>query len=76
MSNFLFILPEGWIQLDWDYVTTNVPNMTPGNIDYYIYSSQLIIIEEGLKLHELIPADSTVVDVKLFDNTYFAVLLG
>ena len=28
MSQFLLVIPEGWTQLDWQYITNNVPNMS------------------------------------------------
>lgn len=76
MSNFLFVVPINWTQLDWDYVTVNVPGMVPNNINDFIATRTFGPIEESLKAYSLIPQNSTVLDALLFDNSFFAVLLG
>lgn len=72
MSEFLLIVPEGWTQLDWTYITSNVPNMSYIDVTNGITSD----IEERLKGAGIIPAESSLIEFKLIDDTYFIVRLG
>lgn len=76
MSNFLFVLPADWLQLDWNFVTTNIPSMTLLEVQSFIETYQFNYIELGLKAHFLIPETSTVINAVIFENEFFAVLLG
>ena len=72
MSEFLVIIPPGWTQLDWEYVANNVPNMSAQAVNNGVISD----IEMWLKDAGQIPAESSLVDFKLIDNTYFLIKLG
>ena len=72
MSEFLVIVPPGWTQLDWEYVANNVPNMSSQAVNNGVVSD----IEMWLKDAGQIPAESSLVDFKLIDNTYFLIKLG
>lgn len=76
MSNFLFVLPADWLQLDWNFVTTNIPSMTLLEVQSFIETYQFNYIELGLKAYFLIPETSTVINAVIFENEFFAVLLG
>ena len=72
MSDFLLIIPEGWIQLDWEYVSNNVANISSQSVNNGVISD----IEQWLKDGGQIPPDSSLIDFKLIDNTYFLIKLG
>lgn len=72
MSEFLVIVPPGWVQLDWEYISNNVANMSAQAVNNGVVSD----IEAWLKEGNQIPAESSLVDFKLLDNTYFLVQLG
>ena len=76
MSQFLLVIPEGWTQLDWQYITNNVPNMSGPAVASTIQSGVLSDIEAGLKEAGIIPPEASLVDAKLIDDTYFMVKLG
>jgi hypothetical protein len=71
MSEFLVVIPEGWIQLDWEIVS-NLHNLSEQSIRNGIISD----IEQALRDHSLIPEDKVLMDYKLLDNTYFMIKLG
>lgn len=72
MSEFLVIVPQGWTQLDWEYVSNNVPNMSAQAVNNGVLSD----IETWLKAAGQIPEDSSLIDFKLIDDAYFLVKLG
>lgn len=76
MSEFLVIIPSGWTQLDWQFITNNVADMSPGNVLNWTNSTDYSYIEAGLKVNGIIPDNTTVVEAKLIDDTYFMVRLG
>jgi hypothetical protein len=72
MSEFLLVIPEGWIQLDWEYITNNIQGMSADNVNGVPVS----VVEENLKLGGIIAPESSLVEFKLIDNTYFIIRLG
>jgi len=72
MSEFLLVIPEGWTQLDWEYIANNVSGMGYQNVVNGAASD----IEELLKTNGIIPVESSLVEFKLIDDTYFLVRLG
>lgn len=76
MSDLMLIVPPGWTQLDWEFITNNVADFSKPNVEAWLSSGQLSYIEEGLKASAQIPADATVVAAKLIDDTYFLLQLG
>lgn len=72
MSEFLLVIPEGWTQLDWQYITNNVGAMGYGDVVNGVTSD----IEAKLKDAGVIAADASLVEFKLIDDTYFMVRLG
>lgn len=72
MSEFIIVIPEGWIQLDWQYITNNISGM-----DYQgVVNAANSDIEERLKSGGIIPLESSLVEYKLIDDTYFMIRLG
>lgn len=75
MGDFLLIIPEGWTQLDWQYITNNIPSMDPATVLNAISSGMTFTLEEPLKTFGQIPAESTLVEAKLLDDNFFLVRL-
>lgn len=76
MSEFLFIIPEGWVQLDWQYITNTLPNMGGPYVASLLQAGAIMDIEATLKEGGVIPAESSLVDAKLFNDEVFIVKLG
>lgn len=76
MSNLLLIVPSGWTQLDWQYITNNVPDMGKDSVENAINSGTASTLEPGLKEYGCIPQESVIVEAKLVDDTFFLVRLG
>jgi len=74
MSNFILVIPEGWTQLDWEYISNN--GLDAHSVENALVSSNMADIENPLKQLGLIAESAFVLDAKLFDNTYFMVRLG
>lgn len=75
MSDFLFIIPEGWVQLDWQYITGNTILSYGQTLDF-LATNQMIAIEEALKAIDAIPPESSVIEARLFNDEVFIVKLG
>lgn len=74
MSDFLFIVPEGWTQLDWERICNTLASFNAANVaQWAVVGMQLI--EQPLKEAGMIPLDKTVTAVKLLDDSYFLVRL-
>ena len=72
MSEFTLIIPSGWTQLDWQYLSSNF-----GNLSYpAVMNGVLSDIEFALKEAEAITQAQSLLEFKLIDDTYFLVRLG
>lgn len=76
MSEFLLVIPEGWTQLDWQYITNNVPGMSGPEVAGHIAAGNKLAIDDALKAGGIIPQEAFLIDAKLIDDTYFLVRLG
>ncbi len=76
MGNFLLVIPEGWTQLDWQNVSTNVDGINSGSVPEWINANYYVDMEEKLKAAGFIPADKSLIEAKLIDDSYFMVRLG
>lgn len=74
-ESFLLVVPPGWTQLDWAYITGNT-ELSVANVPNWINANMLDYIELPLKDAGLLPAESAVVEARLFDDTFFMVRLG
>jgi hypothetical protein len=72
MSEFLVIIPPGWIQLDWEYLSNNVPGMDVNAATTGVLTN----MEEMLKTSGQIPMESSLLEFRLLDNAYFLIKLG
>lgn len=75
MSDFLLVFPEGWTTINFDLVSSLVPDFNTINVDNWVQTNQLSYIEEILKSTGQIDSAATVIGAKRFD-AYFAVQLG
>lgn len=75
MSDFLLVIPEGWVQVDFDAASAINPDFNVTNVDNWIGTNQLSYIEEILKSIGFLDSAVTVIGAKRFD-AYFAVQLG
>jgi hypothetical protein len=76
MSEFLLVVPEGWSQLDWQVITNSVPGMDYGGTMNMINSNNYADMNDKLKEAGIIPADYSIAEARLIDDTYFLVRLG
>lgn len=76
MSDFLLIFPSNWTIIDWFAAQAADPTFNTTNVVNWYSTGQLNYIQDALIALEMLPPDSIVVDAKLFDGAYFAVLLG
>lgn len=72
MSALLLVIPAGWIQLDWEYVSNNFAGLDAGAIK----NNVLLDTENALKAAMLIADDASLQEMKLIDDTYFIIRLG
>jgi hypothetical protein len=72
MSNFLFIIPEGWTQLDLGFISNNVAGLGLSDIRNGVVSD----VEERLKIAGVIPQESSLQEFKLFNDEVLLVRLG
>ena len=72
MSEFVVIVPDGWTQLDWAYISNNISNMGHSNVIGATTSD----IETYLKEGGIIAPEASLIEFKLIEDTYFLVRLG
>lgn len=75
MSDFLLVIPQGWVQLDWN-VACSHPAINADAIDLWVQSSQQPYLAELLVEVGLLQPGQTILDAKLIDDEYFLVKLG
>lgn len=71
MSDFILIIPDGWIQMDLAEVTarTNATGEMITSMSPFVLAQMLVEVE-------LLPPESTIAEFQVFDNTYFVLRLG
>jgi hypothetical protein len=75
MSDFILIIPAGWVQLDWEYISNNLTGFNAESVQYWA-GVDMNLVTQPLRDAGLIPVDKTVMELKIMDNTYFLVNLG
>jgi hypothetical protein len=73
MSDFIFIIPEGWTQLNIDEVTSAI-QMT--QIQDYLNTQSWLYLGDDLKNASLIPQEAYLHEAKMFNAEVFIVRLG
>ena len=75
MSNFLLIMPQGWVQLDLTEVVSQAPECQIGAIEGWILIEQFQILEDSLKAIGMIAAEASIAEVKILDNSFLLLRL-
>lgn len=71
MSDFLFILPVGWLQ-----ISEEVISQIGSPVGDWVNMQDMTSLTDALKLHMAIPEVSTVAEAKFFNGEVLAVKLG
>ena len=74
MSDFLLVIPAGWTQLDWEFVSNN--GLDENSVQNANVTGNMMDVEAPLKDMGLIPPESTVMAAKVIDSAYFMVKLA
>lgn len=71
MSDFVLVIPEGWIQIDLAEVTlrTNATGEMVASMMPDTLAQMLVEVE-------LLPPESAIAEFQVFDNSYFVLRLG
>ena len=75
MSEFLVVIPEGWLSFTWEQAFSH-PLMNPDAVKLWRDSGQISYLSQLLIESGLLPEGSEVVDVKMIDDTYFFIKLA
>lgn len=77
MSQFLFIIPDGWTKLDWATLTSmEGVNLSHPAVTSYISGGDINGLSDQLKLAGAIPEDAYLNEAKLFNDEVLIVRLG
>jgi hypothetical protein len=73
MSDFIFIIPSGWVQLDWlDLSNNGILTASVANDP----AASMFTLDEVLKNYGAIPWDSSLQEIKVFNDEICIVRLG
>jgi hypothetical protein len=75
MSEFLFVIPAGWTEIDWSIAGAST-NLAVAAVEEWCATGNMAVIDEELKVLGLIAPDATVVEAKLFNGEKFVIRLG
>lgn len=76
MSEFLFVIPEGWIEVDWATASAANPQLNPVNIEAWSAQGRLDYISDALVAQNMLQPGDVIIDAKLFNGEVFAIKLG
>lgn len=76
MSEFLLVIPEGWMQLDWQYISSNIQGMDMRGTLEMINNNAIGDMEAALKAAGVLAESDVLSAARLIDDTYFLVRLG
>ena len=71
MSDFLFVIPEGWVQIS-EYTISQIGSSVTDWINMHDYTS----LTDALIAQEAIPVGTTVAEAVYFNGEILAVKLG
>lgn len=74
MSEFMLIAPEGWTQLDYEFIVNNV--FDQNTMENLQLQGQLFEIDNALRPLGLIPDGLAIQEIKFIDNTFMWVRFG
>jgi hypothetical protein len=71
MSDFLFIIPSGWVQISEETIS-----LIGSRIGDWINMQNMTELSDELKVYGAIPQDMNVAEAKFFNGEVLAVKLG
>ena len=74
MSEFMMIAPDGWTEMNYEFITNNIVDQT--TMEGLMLQGQLFEIDNMLAQHGLLPDGQTIQEIKFIDNTYMWVRFG
>ena len=74
MSNFMLIAPDGWTEMDYEFITNNI--LDQHTIESLMLQGQPYEVDSALASHGLLPEGKNIQEIKFIDNSYMWVRLG
>ena len=74
MSEFTLIAPEGWTQLDYEFITNNI--LDQHTMENLMLQGQSYEIDNAFKPYGLIPDGLAIQEIKFIDNAFMWVRFG
>ena len=74
MSEFMLIAPDGWTQLDYEFIVNNV--FDQNTMENLQLQGQLFEVDNALRPYGLIPDGLAIQEIKFIDNTFMWVRFG
>ena len=74
MSEFMLIAPEGWTQLDYEFIVNTV--FDQNTMENLQLQGQLYEIDNAFKPYGLIPDGLAIQEIKFIDNAFMWVRFG
>lgn len=74
MSNFMLIAPEGWTEMNYEFITNNI--LDQYTMESLMLQGQPYEIDTALAAYGLLPEGKNIQEIKFIDNSYMWVRLG
>ena len=74
MSNFMLIAPEGWTEMNYEFITNNI--LDQYTMESLMLQGQPYEIDTALAAHCLLPEGKNIQEIKFIDNSFMWVRLG
>lgn len=74
MSNFMLIAPEGWTEMDYEFITNNI--LDQYTMESLMLQGQPYEIDMALAAHGLLPEGKNIQEIKFIDDSFMWVRLG
>lgn len=74
MSNFMLIAPEGWTEMNYEFITNNI--LDQYTMESLMLQGQPYEIDAALAAHGLLPEGKNIQEIKFIDNSFMWVRLG
>ena len=74
MSNFMLIAPDGWTEMNYEFITNNI--LDQYTMESLMLQGQPYEIDTALAAHGLLPEGKNIQEIKFIDNSFMWVRLG
>ena len=74
MSEFMLIAPEGWTQMDYEFITNNI--LDQHTMENLMLQGQSYEIDNALAAYGLLPVGQAIQEIKFIDNAFMWVRFG